>query len=149
REGSSIGVHLVISGSRQNVLRMPLLSNIKTQVALYLIDELEVRSIVGRTQLEGEEIYGRGLIKVEDVVSFQTVLPVQGSDTLEIIEAIQQETKEMDEAWDGERPEEIPMMPEDVIDFVAFKERKQTQKIVEQQTLPLGLEFENVTPLPF
>ena len=149
REGSSIGIHLMVSGSRQNVLRMQLLSNIKIQIALYLIDELEARSIVGRTKLKVEEINGRGLIKIEEAAAFQTALPVQGEDTLEIIEAIQKEATEMDQYWEGERPLEIPMMPEDVIDFAKFKENKATQKLVEQKILPLGLEFENVTPLPF
>ncbi len=149
REGSSIGIHLVISASRQNVLRVPLLSNVKTQVALFLIDELEARSIVGRTQLKGEEIPGRGLIKLDDVVAFQTALPVVGKDTLAIIEAIQAEAHVMDKAWDGDRPEAIPMMPEDAIDFAAFKERKATKQLVEKNILPLGLEFETVTPLPF
>lgn len=149
REGASIGIHLIISASRQNTLRMPLLSNIKTQIALFLIDELEARSIVGRTQLEIEEIPGRGLIKLEEPAIFQTALPVEGHDSLQVIEGIQKEATEMDMYWDGERPEAIPMMPEDVIAFEEFKQRKATQKLIEQEMLPLGLEFENVTPLPF
>lgn len=149
REGASIGIHLMISASRQNVLRMPLLSNIKTQIALYLIDELEARTIVGRTKLEVEEIAGRGLIKLEEPTIFQTALPVEGKDTLQIIEGIQAEAKEMDAYWKGERPEAIPMMPEDMIEFEKFKQTKATKKLIEQNMLPLGLEFEDVTPLPF
>lgn len=149
REGASIGIYLVISGSRQNVLRMPLLSNIKTQISLYLIDELESRSIVGRTQLEIEEYPGRGLMKFEEPALFQTVLPVKGEDSLEVIEGIQEEAKQMDTYWKGDRPDPIPMMPEGVLDFVKFKERKEMQQLVEKGLLPLGLEFENVTILPF
>ena len=149
REGASIGIHLIISGSRQNVLRMPLLSNIKTQISLFLIDHLETRSIVGRTQLEVEEFPGRGLIKLEEPTVFQTALPTEGEDTLQVIEGIQREAKEMDAFWDGERPEEIPMMPDGVIDFNKFKERKATKKLIEQNMLPLGLDFEEVEPLSF
>lgn len=149
REGASIGIHLVISGSRQNVLRMPLLSNIKTQISLFLIDHLETRSIVGRTKLEVEEFPGRGLVKLEEPTMFQTALPTKGEDTLQIIEGIQKEAKEMDSFWDGERPEEIPMMPDGVIEFTKFKERKATKQLIEQNLLPLGLDFEEVEPLAF
>ncbi len=149
REGGSIGIHLVITGSRQNVLRLPLLSNIKTQISLYLIDDLETRGIVGRTSLETEEIYGRGLVKLEEPVAFQTALPVKGEDTLRVIEGIQQEAKAMSAFWDGDIPEPIPMMPEGVIPFEDFAQSKGTKKVIEQGLFPLGLEFENVTTLAF
>ncbi|MEI3604073.1 type VII secretion protein EssC [Pseudogracilibacillus sp. SE30717A] len=149
REGGSIGIHLIISGSRQNVMRMALHSNIKTQISLFLIDDLETRSIVGRTQLEIEEIPGRGLIKLEEPTVFQTALPNRGEDTLQVIEGIQSEAKEMDAFWDGERPEEIPMMPDGVIEFNKYKEMKATKKLLKKNMLPLGLDFEDVSPLPF
>ncbi len=149
REGGSIGIHLIITGSRQNVLRMPLLSNIKTQIALYLIDQLETRSIVGRTTLETEEYYGRGMMKLDEPTVFQTALPVKGEDTLQVIEGIQREAKEMSEHWGGPLPEEIPMMPEGVIPFEKFAQSNGTKKVVEEGKLPIGLEFENVKTLSF
>src|SRR5699024_8807448 len=143
------GIHLAISAGRQNAMRMPLLSNLKVQIALYLIDASEARAIVGKTDVEIEEIQGRGLIKLEDPTVFQTMLPTEGTEALEIIDNIQAIAKQMDEHWEGERPEEIPMMPEGIIDFEQFKKRKKTQEIVKQELLPLGLEFEEVTPLAF
>ena len=49
-----------------------------------------------RTELEIEEILGHGLIKLEAPVLFQTALPAEGAGALEIIDHIQQESKEMD-----------------------------------------------------
>lgn len=149
REGASLGLHLAISAGRQNAMRMPLLSNLKMQIALYLIDDAEARAIVGKTDLEVEEIQGRGLFKLEEPTVFQTMLPTDGTEALEIIDNIQAIAKQMDEHWEGERPEEIPMMPEGAIEFFQFKKNKRTKKIVEQELLPLGLEFEEVTPLAF
>lgn len=149
REGASIGIHLLITGSRQNVLRMPLLSNIKTQVALYIIDEYEARSIVGRTQLVIEEIPGRGLIKLEEPTIFQAVLPTNGEDTLDVIANMQEEAKEMATAWHGELPEPIPMMPEGVIEFEAFKKKKEINSLIERKQIPLGLDYEDVKPIAF
>ncbi|WP_455550935.1 FtsK/SpoIIIE domain-containing protein [Enterococcus rivorum] len=146
REGAGIGVHLLISAGRQNSLRMNLYSNIKTQIALKLIDDSEPRAIVGRTNLTIEDLPGRGLIKLDEPESFQTALPAEGEDTLQIIEAIQAEVKEMDEYWTGGRPEEIPMVPE-VLYFDAFKKKKSVQNLLTQAILPLGVEFEMVQPI--
>src|SRR5699024_5780499 len=104
REGGGVGIHLIISAGRQNALRMPLQSNIKVQIPLYLIDYTEVRSIIGRTELEIEEIPGRGLVKLEEATLFQTALPTKGEDALQVIAALQQEAKEMDAYWEGDRP---------------------------------------------
>src|SRR5690625_1998474 len=137
REGTSIGIHLAITASRQNAMRIPLLSNIKLQLALYLIDDSEIRSIVGKTELELEELNGRGIIKLEEPTLIQIALPAEGNDALEVIESMQSIIKQMDEYWDGERPEEIPMMPEGAIDFLKFKEKRSVKQIVKKENLPL------------
>lgn len=149
REGSSVGIHLTISAGRQGAMRIPLLSNIKTQIPLFLIESSEARSIIGRTDLEIEEIPGRGLVKLEEPALFQAMLPAEGTEALEIIDSIQETAKLMDEHWEGERPEPIPMMPEGVLDFEQFKQSKKVKELVSQNQLPLGLEFEEVQPLAF
>ncbi|PAD39863.1 type VII secretion protein EssC [Terribacillus sp. 7520-G] len=149
REGASIGIHLIISAGRQSAMRMPLLSNIKTQIALYLIDSNEARSIVGRTDIEIEEIPGRGLMKIEDPALFQTMLPEHGQEVLEILDRIQDLANDMNEAWDGDYPDAIPMMPEGVVDFQQFKEQRRTKRIVEEKKVPLGLDFEEVLPVAY
>lgn len=145
REGGSLGLHLVISAGRQNALRMPMLSNIKTQISLFLIDQLEVRSIVGRTDIEIEEIAGRGLVKLEQPVLFQTALPEDGEDAIEIVASIQQKSREMDSYWTGKRPASIPIMPDELM-FEQFKDIHMTKDVVNQGLLPIGLDYENVTP---
>ncbi|MFP7493394.1 type VII secretion protein EssC [Terribacillus saccharophilus] len=149
REGASIGIHLIISAGRQSAMRVPLLSNIKTQIALYLIEQNEARSIVGRTDIEAEELPGRGLIKLEDPALFQTMLPERGEEALAILDNIQATAKAMQDAWDGDYPDSIPMMPEGVVDFQEFKEQRRTKRIVEENKVPLGLDFEEVLPVAF
>ncbi|PAF16577.1 type VII secretion protein EssC [Terribacillus saccharophilus] len=149
REGASIGIHLIISAGRQSAMRMPLLSNIKTQIALYLIESNEARSIVGRTDIEIEEIAGRGLVKMEEPALFQTMLPEHGEEALEILDRIQDLSKDMNEVWDGDYPDAIPMMPEGVVDFLEFKEQRRTKRILEEKKVPLGLDFEEVLPVAY
>ncbi|WLV24297.1 type VII secretion protein EssC [Aciduricibacillus chroicocephali] len=146
REGASVGMHLVITAGRQNAMRAQLLANIKTQISLYQIDDTEVRSVVGRTALPIDEIPGRGLIKLDDPVSFQTALPASGSDTLEIVEAIKAEAEEMAHSWTGSTPRPIPMVPEKI----TFKEllgKDQTAAILKDGGIPFAVDFEEVEPV--
>lgn len=137
REGAGIGIHLATTAGRQNAMRIQLLSNIKIQLALYLIDHTEVRSIIGRTDLEIEEIEGRGIIKLEEPALFQTALPTRGEDALEVIDNIQKTAKEMDDYWEGERPEEIPMMPEGAIPFDKFRRKNERKQLSTTDTCRL------------
>ncbi|MBC6135673.1 type VII secretion protein EssC [Listeria booriae] len=147
REGAGVGINLVISAGQQNAMRTPLLSNIKTQIPLYLIESSEARGIIGRTELTSEELPGRGLVKHDDISVFQTALPNRGEDTLQIISAIQQEAKEMSSAWTGTRPLPIPMVPE-VLPFQDFASWQSTQNMLAQGMLPFAVDFENVEPIP-
>lgn len=146
REGASLGLNLAISAGRQSAMRMPLLSNIKIQVPLYLIETSEVRSIVGRTDIEHEEIPGRGLIKLEDPVLFQAALPARGYEPMEIIANIQGLAKEMGGSWQGERPKAIPMVPE-VLDFEQFRQWKETKEIFDEMDVSIAVDTIDVQPV--
>ncbi|MCU5097168.1 type VII secretion protein EssC [Bacillus wiedmannii] len=146
REGAAVGIHLMLTATRQNALRVQVNTNIKLQIALYMIDEAESRAIVGRTELKIEELAGRGLVKIDEPTIFQTALPTDGEDVLTRIENIQTEGKEMDSFWDGERPKAIPMVPE-VLEYKEFIAWPETRKIIEAGKLTFGVETENVMPL--
>lgn len=146
REGASVGIHMAISAGRQSAMRAPLLANIKHQLSLYMIDETEPRNIVGRTTLNIEELPGRGLVKLDQPTIFQTALPVKGKDTLNIIEEIQKESSEMHQAWTGEKPKGIPMVPEK-IDFTDFIDKSETKAIIEKGGIPFAVDFEEVEPI--
>lgn len=147
REGGSVGIHLVISAGRQSAMRMPLVSNIKSQVALFLIEQTEVRSIIGRTDFEIEEIPGRGLVKLDEPTLFQTMLPTDEHENLLQIQAIKEEAKRMRNRWNGELPTPIPMVPE-VLDFNKFKEWKETKEIIAKQEVTFAVDTIDVRPVP-
>ncbi|MDM5436398.1 type VII secretion protein EssC [Bacillus hominis] len=143
REGASVGIHTLISAGRQSALRIQLYNNIKVQPCLYMIDHSEVSSIVGRSDIKIEEITGRALIKLENPTLFQTALPTTAEDELQQIQLLQQEAHEMDEAWQGERPKAIPMMPE-VIDLMTYRNHKQVKQALQLGQIPMGLDFKEV-----
>lgn len=146
REGAGTGIHLAISAGRQSALKTSVIANIKHQIALYMIDGTEVRNIVGRSDLMLEEIPGRGLIKLDQPVMFQTALPVKGTDTLQIIENIQREAKQMRDAWKGQVPLPIPMVPE-VVHFMNFISSPKSKEILAYGGIPFAVDFEDVEPV--
>ncbi len=144
REGTGIGIHLVISAGRSNSMRANLSGNIKIQIPLKINDESEARNIVGRTTLVVEDVQGRGLIKLEQPEAFQTALPAAGEDTLQIIDAIQAEAEIMNTHWTGKRPEAIPMVPEILTSEVFMSMPSVQRDIATPYLLPIGIDFEDV-----
>src|SRR4029078_10913854 len=113
------------------------------QTCLYMIDQSEVASIVGRSDIKVEETAGRALIKLESPTLFQAALPTKAEDELQQIQLLQQEANDMDREWDGERPKAIPMMPE-VIDIATYRKNKDVTKALQAGRIPMGLDFANV-----
>ena len=145
REGLSIGVHLLMTASRQSNLRAQLYSNFKHQLSLPQNDVSEVRAIVGSTPLAMtmEDIKGRALMKREEVDVIQLALPVSGANDTQVLNNLRQKVASLQEAWTGQRPSAIPMVPEELTMDV-FLNLPTTQEAIQNRELPIGLEFEMV-----
>ena len=148
REGLSIGVHLLMTAGRQSNLRAQLYSNFKHQLSLPQNDVSEVRSIVGSTPLAMtmEDIKGRALIKREEVDVIQLALPVAGVNDAQVLNNLRQAVASLQEAWTGQRPSAIPMVPEELTE-ADFYSRASVQAAYEQGLVPLGLDLETVEPV--
>lgn len=145
REGLSVGIHLLMTAGRQINLRATLYSNFKHQLTLKQNDTSEIRSIVGSSPLTNtmDDIKGRGLMKRNQVDLIQIALPVEGGNTIQLIEKLREEITLMNAHWKGRRPESIPMVPEELLaaDFMALP--AVSEELV-QGRLPLGLDLETV-----
>ncbi|BDR59444.1 type VII secretion protein EssC [Xylocopilactobacillus apicola] len=144
REGSNVGVYLMISANRHGALRMQLLSNIKTQISLYLFDKSEVNDIVGRSEVTIDDLPGRGLIKLDTIRLFQTFLPTEGTDSLEILENVKKEAGEMKTDWKGKVPARIPMIPEELT-WDLFSEMSKCS----DHEFALGLNSDTTLPITY
>ena len=152
REGLSIGVHLIITASRQNNLRAQLYSNFKHQLTLPQNDISEVRGIVGATPLAAtmEDIKGRALMKRDEVDVVQFALPVAGDNDIQIINNLRDQVQSLKEMWTGHTPAGIPMVPDELTE-VAFYGREDVKESMENLEFPIGLDFEMVktVKIPF
>lgn len=143
RDGSSLGISLVISAGRMAALRSSLMANLKERIALKLTDDSESRTLVGRHQHIMEDIPGRGLIKRDDIEVLQVALPTEGTETFDIISNIQTESDAMNDKWTGPRPKAIPIVPEELT-FDDFMATDSVQADLSANRLPLGLEMVDV-----
>lgn len=148
REGLSIGVHLLVTAGRQSNLRAQFYANFKHQLSLPQNDVGEVRSIVGSTPLAStmEDIKGRALMKRDEVDVIQLALPVAGANDAQVLNNLRQEVASLQEAWTGQRPSAIPMVPEELTE-ADFYSRASVQAAYEQGLVPLGLDMETVEPI--
>ena len=148
REGLSIGVHLLVTAGRQSNLRAQFYANFKHQLSLPQNDVGEVRSIVGSTPLAKtmEDIKGRALMKRDEVDVIQLALPVAGANDAQVLNNLRQEVASLQEAWTGQRPSAIPMVPEELTE-ADFYSRASVQAAYEQGLVPLGLDMETVEPI--
>ena len=145
REGLSIGVHLLMTAGRQTNLRAQLYSNFKHQLSLPQNEAGEVRAIVGSTPLAMtmEDIKGRALMKREEVDVIQLALPVYGANDTQVLNNLRQEVASLQEAWTGQRPSAIPMVPEELT-MEEFLNLPGVQEAIQNAQIPIGLELEMV-----
>ena len=148
REGLSIGVHLIITASRQNNLRAQLYSNFKHQLTLPQNDISEVRGIVGATPLAAtmEDIKGRALMKRDEVDVIQFALPVAGDNDIQIINNLRDQVQSFKEMWTGHTPAGIPMVPDELTE-ATFYGREDVAALLDEGKVPLGLDLETVEPV--
>jgi len=76
----------------------------------------------------------------------QLALPVYGANDTQVLNNLRQEVASLQEAWTGQRPSAIPMVPEELTEK-DFYSREAVLRLLEKGQLPLGLDLENVEPL--
>lgn len=142
RDGASLGMYLVVSLSRLNAMRLQLQSNFKTKISLFLFDNSDLSGIVGKSNILLDEIKGRAITKIEDIIQFQITLPYESENYGSYIKSVNKEVSSMRKAYKGKLPECIPMLPEKVtIDRL--------ENEFADNRLLIGLEQEEVVPACF
>ncbi len=149
REGSNYGIHLVISANSTNAIRFKVSQNIKLAVALQMADRGDYISIVGRTDgLEPGNVPGRGLIKNNPPLEFQTALPTDAQNEALMAYEMKNLFKAMHAKWQGRRAKPIPVLP-DVLPISDLLDNDDVKELVKarQHLIPVGLDTEDLEPV--
>ncbi|HEP1844082.1 TPA: hypothetical protein VCA72_001228 [Streptococcus suis] len=113
-DGASLGIYLVTTLSRLNAMRLQLQSNFKTKISLFLFDNSDLSGVVGRSNIPLDEIKGRAITELDEIVQFQVTLPYTSEAHADYIIEVGNEVEAMKTAYTGELPSGIPMLPEKV-----------------------------------
>ena len=144
REGSSYGINLFIATGALNSIKSKVAQNIKLSYALQLSDKYEYTSIVGITGgLEPEKTPGRGLVKLETAVEFQTALALDAPNDSIRVSKLKEIFEDMDQAFDGRKAPNIPTLPEELIYSSTIKSQEY-QEMLQSESIPLGYDLEEV-----
>lgn len=143
RDGNSLGIHLIASASSVRAMHSTLLNNIKRRVALKQNSDDDLYQLLGKTRITIDDVPGRGLMMLDEVRLFQTALPVEGKDDVEVISNLRNEVDQINKDWVGSLPAPIPMM-KDELPADEFFNRKDVQEALANQKLPIGLDYEDV-----
>lgn len=137
-KGSNYGIYLVATAGTTNTVPMKISQNIKSIIALQLIDKSDYTYTVGKVSAVLPAVTGRGYIKGYPPLEFQTALPAIGDTDKQVSDNVRSIAKAMSQCWNGVLPDVIPEMP-DVIPYGSVK----------ADGIVLGLSKDKIRPVVF
>lgn len=115
RDGATLGIHVVFTVNDTSTIRFRITSNINMAVALQMVEAADYAAIVGRTEgLTPAPTPGRGLIRGETPLEFQTALPVGGENDAERARNLRSLLADIAASWTGRWAPPIRVMPQEV-----------------------------------
>jgi len=112
REGAALGIYLLLSANRAGAINARMSANIQTKLILTLVDEMEIRSILGEKGIAVPSLPGRGQLIVNNAITeIQVYLSVERKNNIDYVDQLIQMSNSMTEAWKGKVPKGVPILP--------------------------------------
>jgi DNA segregation ATPase FtsK/SpoIIIE, S-DNA-T family len=148
REGSNLGIHAALTCNSAAEIPLRLQSNVGMVVALELQDSTEYALTVGRSQglYPASGVPGRGLVRAQPPLEFQTALPSAGEDEMVRSLALKELISQMDAAWDGRGAEPVPELPQQIALSQVLLPSPRAPEPRDSLAVPIGLEVETLQP---
>jgi S-DNA-T family DNA segregation ATPase FtsK/SpoIIIE len=151
RDGANLGIYVVITVNDTSSVRLRLTSNINMAIALQMVEVADYAAIVGRTDgLVPAAIPGRGLIRGNPPLEFQTALPQRGANDAERAKNLRDLIRTIADSWNGQKAPSIRIMPTNVTfsDIaISNQEIQNMAQLANSLIVPLGLQFSDLNPL--
>lgn len=143
REGNSVGINLVVTGTQTNSIGYKVLANFGNRIAYCCNDKGEFNNLFGRCRIEPKEIPGRALIlKDKRVLEFHTALCAEGAKEIERVERLRHFIEEIKSRYGERRASEIPVVPETILQSRLMETQKEL--FLQRYTLPVGINYDSV-----
>ncbi|MDT0109678.1 type VII secretion protein EssC [Listeria booriae] len=141
RDGSSVGIYIVVSASRVSGVKYATLNNFKNRIAQYMFDESEVSNAVGRGAYKlTDKIKGRALVKQNSVSMAQIYSSVPFEDDLSYLQHNQAFIGAMKEAYTGKPVKGIAVLPD-----IFTTQEYEAYELNDTHAIKLGLHTQAVT----
>lgn len=138
-KGAAYGIYFVMTSIAQTGYRTNIINHIQNRITFELNDKMDYGSIVGKVYgvpLPSQS--GRALFKGPLVV--QTALFMEGINEVERVKNLKVFLQEMNDHYQGQRPQPIPVLPE----VIRMSEMVEIYKDCFQ--VPIGLTYQDIQP---
>ncbi len=140
RESAKYGIILIVSVNSISGMRYKLRQNFHSNIALQFNDQDDYSVVVGNThKLYPSEIYGRGLVKLDNIYEFQTAHIVNDEELLTKLNSLKEE---LNSKYEIKAPK-VPIVPNVVYINDVLNELKGMKKV------PVGINKETILPETF
>ena len=142
RDGAGLGIYLVVTLTRDSVMRAATKGNFKERIAGFNFVDGENTAFLGRSQIQlPEDKKGRALVKQEGIHLMQLYTPVSCEDELAYNGEVKALIEEVAQASTEERAAGIPVLPE----VLHYEMLSQYPGYVDDKTLlPIGLDSDTL-----
>lgn len=140
RDGTSLGIYMIISATRSNVIKYAVMNNFKNKIVHFLLDETDVNTLIGRGKYKLPEKPGRAMVKMANPNIMQVYTSAESEDEVEYTKKVSEITERIKNLYTGDELEGIKMLPESLnpIELLSYSKKKANNLI------PIALDIENV-----
>lgn len=145
REGTSVGISIVIANAQTTGIGYKYLANFSTKIALFCNDSSEYSSLFDHCREKIENIQGRCLIEVDKThLECQTYIAFKGEKEIDRVAEIKKFVAEINSKTVSRKSVDIPVIPE-VLEY-DFVKNNLSNYMGNGYSLVAGLDYDTVSP---
>ncbi len=116
REGGLLGIHLAMTANGPSFVKSRVSSNFTLAVALQLAEKSDYTTVMGRFgSIEPAPVAGRGLVKGNPPLEFQTALPTDADSEYGRTTALRELVSQMASAWQRQTKDDSQGIPSPIV----------------------------------
>lgn len=143
REGTSVGINLIITAKQTNGLSYKYLSNFSNRICLYCNQGEEYRSLFDKCKIQPKNVPGRGLLEINKIIyEYHTYLAFEGEKEIDRVAAIKEYIAKINTTYQGLQARRISEVPQ-ILDTNYISNNMPMNRLKPYQ-LPIGIDYETV-----
>lgn len=143
REGTSVGINLIITTKQTNGLNYKYLSNFSNRFCLYCNQGDEYRNLFDKCRIQPKNVPGRGLVEINKInYEYQTYLAFEGEKEIDRVAAIKEYIEKTNITYQGHKARQISEVPQ-ILDINYVSNNLLNNRLKPYQ-LPVGIDYDTV-----